>query len=545
MQNLGETLMPVPRLKCNRLVIAVLWTASLVSLHLISLPGIASPAQGNEASKAKGDQQSRIIYVTIAGSEPAGSFGGVAYKRTWGTVSGVVAPRDTIQGFDQLAHDADGNYPYQSEFEITAPEKPGTNTVIFIEAENRGTPVFLNALHEVAIGGPPSATTNGGDTGNGFLFAHATSYARVQWQPGVAESVPMAAEGVGEVIIRDFGRMLAGRTPLNPKPTLDFGTYHTRILGGVSLSGFFANTFIAEGFNADPVDGTAVYQGAIAVDGTGNWLALNELASQVGAKEFPYVVPDAKPLNASEILSGHLSDPFYIDIANYTDFYRLRASITDVAPKNPRMRRYDWPSAHAPAPIDQSGISSRAGRCNGGVVIDLNPIPHSAYLRAVTLELEHELKVPSAKGAPSLPPSTLFELDPDPVPSKMPNVNHLPGVRIYLPLVDEDAQPIGGVRFPDVEHPVGRAVPPSLPPVTTASIEATCGNLGGWQQFSAEELTKRYGSEANYLKIYGESVDRQIAAGFLLASDRDAMLRTAAALYNRHPAVTAQSAGQR
>ena len=88
----------------------------------------------------------------------------------WGTVSGVVAPRDTIYGFDQLPHDADGNYDYQSEFEIIAPEKPGTNSVIVVEAENRGRPVFLNALHEVEMAGPPSATTNGGDPGNGFLF---------------------------------------------------------------------------------------------------------------------------------------------------------------------------------------------------------------------------------------------------------------------------------------------------------------------------------------------------------------------------------------
>jgi Alpha/beta hydrolase domain len=535
--------MSILRMKCSRVASSVLWAAAVLALlPIIFLPGNASAAQGREGSKAAGEQQSRITYVTIAGSEPAGSFGGVAYKRTWGTVTGVVAERDTIQGFDQLPHDADGNYPYQSEFEITAPEKPGTNTVVFVEAENRGTPVFLNALHEVAVAGPPSATTNGGDTGNGFLFANGTSYARVQWQPGVAANVPMEAEGVGEVIIRDFGRMLAGRTPLNPKPAVDFGTYRTLILGGVSLSGFFANTFIAEGFNADPVDGSAVFQGAIAVDGTGNWLALNELAAQAGVKEFPYVVPDAKPLNASDILGGHLSDPFYIDIANYTDFYRLRASITDVLPTNPRMRRYDWPSAHAPAPIDQSGGSARASRCNGGAVIDLNPIPHSAYLRAVTLELEHVLKVPSAKQAPSLPPSVLFVLDPDPVLSKTPNFNHLAGVRLYVPLVDEDAQPMGGVRFPDVEHPVGRPVPPSLPPVTTASIDATCGNLGGWQQFSSEELTKRYGSEANYVKLYAQSVDRQIAAGYLLASDREEMLKIASALYNRRAGAAAQSA---
>jgi hypothetical protein len=501
--------------------------------HLMAAPG------------AESNQQSRITGVSIGGTQPVGTFGGVTYTRIWGTVSGVVAPRDTIWGFEQLPHDADGNYRYQSEFEIIAPEKAGTNSAILVEVENRGTPVYFNTVHETSEAGAPSGAAHTAGVGNGFLFQHGTSYARVQWQMSIAAGVPEKAEGVGEVIVRDFGRMLAGRTQLDAKPSTDFGTYHTVILGGISLSGFFIDTFLAEGFNADPADGGVVYQGAIAVDGTGNWIAINELAAEAGIKEFPYVVPDGKPLRASQIIGGHVSDPFYIDIANYTDFYRLRASLTDVDPKNPRMRRYDWPSAHAPAPIDQNGGSARGGRCNGGAPVDLNPIPHGAYLRAVTLELERELDVPSARQAPRLPPTKLFTLDPDPVPSRTPNFNILPGVRLYTPLIDEDAQPMGGVRFPDVEHPVGKPVPVSVPPVTTTSIDATCGNLGGWQQFSPDELTKRYGSEANYVKLYAESVDRLIAAGFLLREDRDEMLKIAAALYERRPAVAQAAAGQR
>jgi hypothetical protein len=523
----------VQRFKGNRLACVVLG-ALICASQILALPSRKLPPANTPAEMSGSDEQSKITGVTVTGSGPAGTFGGVAYLRTWGTVAGVVSPRDTLRGFDQLPLDADGNYPYQSEFEVIAPEKPGANSVILVEAENRGTPVFLNQVHETAVTGPPSATAGGGNPGNGFLFAHGTSYARVQWQTGVAASVPGNVEGVGEVIIRDFGRMLNGRTRLDAKPPVDFGTYHTLILGGVSLSGFFIDTFLAEGFNTDPGDGGVVYQGAIAVDGTGNWLALNELAAQAGSKQFPYVVPDGKPLRATDILGGHASDPFYIDIANYTDFYRLRASLTDVAPKNPRMRRYDWPSAHAPMPIGQSGGSARAGRCNGGVIVDLNPIPHAAYLRAVTLELERELGVPSARQAPLLPPTTLFTLTP--ASSNTPNFNPLPGVRLSVPVTDENDQPLGGVRFPDAEYPVGRAVPPSVPPVVTTSIDATCGNLGGWQQFSAEELTKRYGSEANYLKLYAGSLDKLIAAGYLLASDRDEMMKTAAALYERRPA---------
>jgi hypothetical protein len=118
-------------------------------------------------------------------------------------------------------------------------------------------------------------------------------------------------------------------------------------------------------------------------------------------------------------------------------------------------------------------------------------------------------------------------------------------VRLSVPVADEDAQPIGGVRFPDVEHPVGRAVPVSVPPVVTTSIDATCGNLGGWQQFPAEELAKRYGSQSNYVKLYAESLDRLIARGYLLASDREEMLKNAAALYARRPAYTEARRGER
>jgi hypothetical protein len=36
--------------------------------------------------------------------------------------------------------------------------------------------------------------------------------------------------------------------------------------------------------------------------------------------------------------------------------------------------------------------------------------------------------------------------------------------------------------------------------------------------------------------LYAESVDKLIAQGYLLASDREEMLKIAAALYARHPA---------
>jgi Alpha/beta hydrolase domain len=471
--------------------------------------------------------KSRITGISLLGSMPVGQFNKVPYTRTFGTVNGIVAPGENVHGLTALDKDADGNYQYTAEFEMIAPAKTGTNSVIVVEAENRGSPVLLGALDDAAAVGPPSSVMYPSGLGNGFLFEHATSYARVQWQYGFAAGVPKNAEGVGEIIMRDFGRLLAGRTKIEPKMSFDPGTYRTLILGGISQSGFYVNTFVAEGFNADPVTGRAVFGGAIAVDGVGAWLALNQLAAENGSNEYPYVLPNGKPLVPTDLLTRPQSDPFYVDIANYTDFYRLRASVTDAAERPERMRRYDWPSPHAR--LSGGGSGNRAAQCNDGVPVDSNTISYAPYLRAAMLGLEHTLGVAAAKSAAALPPSTSFQLGP--APSDTSHFNPLPGVTIEVPVTDKDDQPIGGVRFPDTVQPTGRPVPVSLSPTVTTSINETCGNLGGWQPFSKAQMAERYGDQANYIKGYRASLDELIAAGYLLSSDREQMLKSAASRY--------------
>jgi len=492
-----------------------------------SISGAHRPATGATTAAGSAQTKSRITGISVLGSQSFGKFNTVPYARTWGTVAGVVAPGENVHGLEALDHDADRNYQYTAEFEMIAPEKRGTNPVIVVEAENRGSPVLLAALHDTAAVGPPSSVMYPSGLGNGFLFEHATSYARVQWQYGFAAGVPKNAEGVGEVIIRDFGRLLAGRTKVEPKPSFDFGTYRALILGGISQSGFFVNTFIAEGFNADPLTGHPVFDGAIAVDGVGTWLALNQLAAENGSNEYPYVLSNGKPLAPAELLKRPQSDPFYVDIANYTDFYRLRASVTDAAERPERMRRYDWPSPHARA--SGGGGGNRASKCNDGVPVDLNTISYTPYLRAVVLGLERTLGVASAKNGAGLPPSTVFKLGP--APSDTLHFNPLPGITVEVPVTDKDDQPIGGARFPEVIHPTGRPVPVSLSPTVTTSINETCGNLGGWQPFTTAQLAKRYRNQSNYINLYRASLDELIAGGYLLASDGDEMLKAAASRY--------------
>jgi hypothetical protein len=165
--------MPFPRLKRIRFTCAALIT-------LYCLYSGAFSANAARAGNTGPRLQSRITGVSVSGSQPAGTFGAVAYTRTWGVVTGVVAPGENVHGLAALPHDPAGNYEYHSEFEIIGPAKP-VNSVIVVEAENRGSPVFLNSLHGIGISGPPSAANYESGLGNGFLFEHATSYARVQW----------------------------------------------------------------------------------------------------------------------------------------------------------------------------------------------------------------------------------------------------------------------------------------------------------------------------------------------------------------------------
>ncbi|MGA3037788.1 MAG: alpha/beta hydrolase domain-containing protein [Vulcanimicrobiaceae bacterium] len=455
-------------------------------------------------------QLSGVTVLRVTKTIPVGEFDGVAYVRKYGLLSGVVAPGERIDGLGK------NPFAYTSEFEIIEPARPGAIDTIVVEPENRGNPLVLGRLNSFPAVGSPSKAEYPHGLGNGFLFKHHIAYARVEWQYPLAVGVPKTAQGVGEAIVRDFGAALAG-------------TYHTRLLVGISQSGWFVETFVAEGFNESPNNHEAVYAGAIAIDGTGNWLAINQLAKAHHTPQQPYVDPvNPTVLNAKELLHRPKTDPFFIDVANYTDFYRVHASLTDTTDLLEGMRRYDWPSPHATGNRTTSDNAFTKMGCNGGKPVWLNPIAYDPYMRAIVLELAHRLNV-GVGPAPELPPTTLFKLGAAPADTE--HFNPLKGATLEVPTVDSDAQPEGGVRFPEVESPIGKPVPVSLNPVITSTINNTCGNLGEWQPIWGEDLTKRYASSAGFLTRYGASLDHLIKEGYVLEEDRMPMLARAAQLY--------------
>ena len=471
---------------------------------------------------------SRVNALNVGDMQPVGTFNGVAYVRTYGVLKGVIGPGEDVVGFAELPKNAQGLYEYESEYEIIAPA-PGQprNEVIFIDAENRGNAVMLNLVNEAGVQGSPARARYTEGLGNGFLQRHATSYARVQWQTGIAKNVPANAQGIGLVIMRDFARTLAGFTAASSSDYRP-ATYSKLILGGKSQSSWMVNAFIAEGFNVEPISGKAIFQGAISVDGAGLWMALNNLAAARNVAQRPYIAPDAPPLQKAELLSRPNTDPVFVDVAAYTDFYRLRAGLTSVATTTPKYRRYDIPGPHSiqKPPVRQEVFAE----CNNGQATPLNPLNMSPYIRAQIIGIQKAIGVKAAETGPTLPPSTVFRLGP--APRSTANFNPLEGADVKVPVVNADAWPLGGVRFPEADHPLGKPLPVSLPPVITTSIDDTCGNRGQFQPFTTAELTKRYGSKEKYLELYGASLAKLIEQGFVLPEDELAMLGYASYLWD-------------
>ena len=496
----------------------VRWAAAALAASLMLGTVMAAPSA-----------DSRVSALNIGDVQPVGTFNGVAYVRTYGVVRGLIGQGEDVVGFAELPKNAKGLYEYESEFEIIAPA-PGqpANEVIFIDAENRGGSVMLNLVNEAGVRGSPARARYADGLGNGFLQRHATSYARVQWQTGIAKDVPATAQGVGLVIMRDFARMLAGYTAASSADGYRPASYSKLILGGKSQSSWMVNAFIAEGFNVEPISGKPIFQGAISVDGLGHWMALNKLAAANNVAQRPYIAPDAKPLQRAELLSRPTTDPVFIDVAAYTDFYRLRAGLTSVATTTPKYRRYDIPGPHS---IQKPPTPPEAfAECNNGQATPLNPVTMSPYIRAQIIGIEKAIGVRAAQAGPSLPPSSVFKLGP--APRGNANFNPLEGVDVKVPLVDANGWPQGGVRFPDADHPLGKPTPVSLPPVITTSIDDTCGNRGQFQPFTTAELTAKYGSKEKYLELYGESLAKLIEQGFLLQEDEVAMLGYASYLWD-------------
>ncbi|HEX5403802.1 MAG TPA: alpha/beta hydrolase domain-containing protein [Pseudonocardiaceae bacterium] len=536
-------------------------TGIAVALAVVS----AIPAVAATAGQQHGRQsdRSRITSVTVSSTQPVGTFHGAAYVRLVGTVTGVVDPHERIVGLADLPKDSAGAYDYSAQFElITAAHGQPRSDGILVEAENRGNPFLLDSLQNFAglLSGAPNVIQYPAGLGNGFLQDDGLSWARVQWQgpngtnPPVNATVPANAQGVGEVILRDFGLLLRGADG-HVGAAAGLPSFDKLLLGSDSQSAWFTDAFIAEGFNANPSSGPKrVFDGAYTQDGDGNWLGINQINQARGfTTQTSYVEQNGLPLTPAQLLHSPSTDPFLVDVTAYTDFYRVRASVFNTARTPGNLREYNIPAAHVPSIAVPAGITVNQLGCaiNGTPIPALNPVDSRPFARDAIMGLARQVGVRGLRGfAPALPPSTRFVLrngpaapDLDRGDPALPLFNFLPGVGLRVPVVDADNQPLGGVTFPDVRLSLGAPGPVAVPPVATRSIADTCGNFGGWQPFTAARLTTRYGSADRYVAAYNRLLTPLIARGYVLPADRAGILAYVRGVYDSAPQRLVSSAG--
>jgi Alpha/beta hydrolase domain len=452
---------------------------------------------------------STITSVDIAHVQSVGSYAGLTFRDIKGAIHGEVSAAEPIAGLRELAGGRT-TVPYQVGFHIVGPESASDADTVVVEAPNRGRTIFPGAISVPAPATGPNTDSAASAMGDGFLLSHRISVAAIQWQTGFAAGVPQSAQGIGEVVVRDFGRWLGGgfRNGDSPLPI-----FRHRTLAGVSQAAWFVNTFIAEGFNVDPETGRGVYQGAFTRNGNGMVLAINGFATE--HEQFPYARADLAPLTPDHLLSRPASDPKLVDVISLTDFYRLRASISARAPAPPGMHRYATAAPHASGNA-LPGVVFGTMKCNGGAPILLSKVRDALYLRPLILGLFASISdTQAAKRA--LPPDALFALEP--VSAELEGVNRLDGTPLWTPKSAPNGMPLGGIPTLEAALPLGLPRPIALPPVEIASINDTCGNFAGWEAFSVDELTRRYGGRADYLEQARQKVAGLVASGYLLEED--------------------------
>ena len=161
-------------------------------------------------------------------------------------------------------------------------------------------------------------------------------------------------------------------------------------------------------------------------------------------------------------------------------------------------------------------------KCNGGAPIALSAVSDALYLRPLILGLFRTIgDEQAAKG--DLPPDAPFKLTP--APADLEGLNRLGATPLWIPQYGPNGAPMGGIPMLEAALPLGLAEPPALSPAVIASIGETCGNFSGWRSFPAEELARRYGSRADYLKLARDKAAELVRAGYLLDEDEAAAIR--------------------
>lgn len=410
-------------------------------------------------------------------------------------------------------------------------------------------------------------------------------YIKEGFRPGwiyelIYETEGSRVMGLGFTGVRELVSFLRYGAAANPLA----GTWDKAYAYGASLAGRVVREFIYEGWNRD-AEGRKVFDAVLTHTGIGR-LFFNMRFAQVGryprqheehswpSERYPFnftPIPDPFSGKIDSVLKRPDSDPLIIHSHTAGEYWERHGSLThtdprdgsDVAtPENVRM--------YALAGAPHAAIAADNPRWIGQ--LPPNNISPQPFLRAcfalmdrwaTTGEPPPPSRIPKRSDGTLVTPGAAMAKFPKihgvnlpATPSRLPDWNYgpdfdrgimsvfppeaVPGKEypVQVPQVDADGNDLGGVRYPDMQVPLGTYLGWALRKAGFAEGEllSTNGCIITFARTRAEReangdprlsIEERYASHAAYVDAVKRAVDGLLKEGFLLPEDATRYLEAA------------------
>ena len=495
------------------------------------------------AALAAGIAQAAVTRFEVQSYRPFGTFRAGEFILVEGKVFGEIDPRLDmgIPGLDKAPRNSEGRVEYSARVVIVAPnELKRSNGTLIVDIPNRGR-AYAQALFNSPRDEPFQSGTF--EQGNGFLQDNGYMLAEVYWELGQGADLPSFVdadgkrhyvEGAGFAIVRDTADYLHwGMLDQKQKPNPLRGAVQRVIATGKSQSGRFLKSFLVHGFN--DARGRRVFDGleifvsaaghlpiwATGTESSGNGIPTFQDVEMRGYTEEPlsYAKLIANIPPANEAL------PKVMFINSTTDYYAIRSSLGRTGPDGTRetqipsnVRVYDLAGASHVVVPKAPNCATHPG------TLDWTPVSRALLLK-LTAWVSDDVQPPDSR---------LMPLEPAAPDAALRAPAHLPNAVTEVPKRDADGNPLGGVRLPEVEAPLGTYVG------LNATHNRACMLVGGWMPFALSKAQREAASDARLsvaerYKSRDEYVDRIRNAarelmhdGFLLADDAAIIVQSAA-----------------
>lgn len=485
-----------------------------------------------------------VTRIEFTSKQPYGTFRAGDYVIWQGKIHGDLSPQEAIPGIDKATRNERGRVPYSAKIILFMPSAPRTgNGALLVDVPNRGH-AYAEALYNSPRDVPFLSGTI--EQGTGFLQDHGFTVAEVYWELGKGADLPSFVdadgktryvEGAGFAIVRDAADFLAhaaADSAGTPNPLK--GAINRTLASGKSQDGQFLKTFLLNGFNM--VNDRRVFDGMhVFVSGAGLLPILQTgtgpQSSGDGAPTFDN--PDFPGVNDGPLTIGEITakveargevPPKMLMVSSTSDYYSLRASLgrtgesgTTDQPLPGNVRMYDIAGgSHVVVPRAPT-CTLPPGR------LDWAPVSRALLLR-LDAWVSHNAEPPASELMPLEPASG------EPPALRAPA--RFSAAVIQVPKRDQDGNPLGGVRLPDIAVPVGTNGGQNQPQTFT------CMLVGSFLPFAATKaerertsdtrpsIEERYHGRDDYVNRVRIAAQDLVTRGFLLPEDAAVIVEEAA-----------------